>query len=67
MDLVINYSVPWGIDYVHRVGRTGRGTKPGFAITLMTPRDVPYLQNVEKYIKTKLTEYKVDGMHTILV
>lgn len=35
IDLVINYTFPLTIeDFVHRVGRTARGTKSGMAITL---------------------------------
>ena len=37
---VINYSVPRDPEYyVHRVGRTGRAGKKGFAITFVTKRD----------------------------
>lgn len=35
--LVINYDCPtYKEDFVHRVGRTGRGTNTGLAITLIT-------------------------------
>jgi len=38
--LVINYSFPLTIeDYVHRIGRTGRGGKSGEAITFFTKND----------------------------
>lgn len=62
MDLVINYAVPMPEDYVHRVGRTGRSTQQGLAITFMViPRDVQYVTNVENYIRDKLDEMKIDG------
>ncbi|KAG2436643.1 hypothetical protein HXX76_006171 [Chlamydomonas incerta] len=39
---VINYDVPLSLSgYVHQVGRTGRGGRPGLATTLFTPRDRP--------------------------
>lgn len=38
--LVINYSFPLTIeDYVHRIGRTGRGGKTGESITFFTKND----------------------------
>uniref|UniRef100_A0A0A9ZEY0 ATP-dependent RNA helicase n=1 Tax=Lygus hesperus TaxID=30085 RepID=A0A0A9ZEY0_LYGHE len=41
--LVINYSVPYYYeDYVHRVGRTGRATSHGTAITFITPEEEEY-------------------------
>lgn len=49
-------------DYVHRVGRTGRASQPGLALTFVVPtRDIPFLHNVEQYIGEKLTELKIDG------
>ena len=36
---VINYDLPTSFeDYVHRIGRTGRGTKPGKALTFISSR-----------------------------
>lgn len=38
---VINYDIPETYDdYVHRIGRTGRGSKSGKAFTFVTPRDL---------------------------
>lgn len=46
IDLVINYDVPQNAkDYVHRVGRTARSGKTGFALTIVTQYDV------EQYLK----------------
>ena len=40
VELVINYTFPLTIeDYVHRIGRTGRGTKTGVSRTFFTPDD----------------------------
>ena len=46
---VFNYDTPWHPDdYVHRIGRTGRGGATGRAITLFTEDDAESIQNVEK-------------------
>ena len=37
VDLVVNYDVPTNSEsYVHRVGRTARAGKSGFALTLVS-------------------------------
>jgi ATP-dependent RNA helicase DeaD len=39
ISLVVNYDIPNNYDtYVHRIGRTGRGTKLGSAITFVPKR-----------------------------
>ncbi|GFU26792.1 probable ATP-dependent RNA helicase DDX49 [Nephila pilipes] len=60
VDLVVNYNVPpVPTNYVHRVGRTARAGRGGLALTLMTPKEVKRLLNIEKEINYKLTEYKI--------
>jgi superfamily II DNA/RNA helicase len=45
---VFNYDVPWHPDdYVHRIGRTGRGGATGIAITLATDDDAEAVQAIE--------------------
>ncbi|CAK0901748.1 unnamed protein product [Prorocentrum cordatum] len=41
---VVNYDFPnrGMVDYVHRIGRTGRGNKKGFALTLLEELDLRY-------------------------
>jgi superfamily II DNA/RNA helicase len=37
VDMVINFDLPiLAKDYVHRVGRTGRAMRPGWALTLVS-------------------------------
>lgn len=49
--LVINYDLPEQVEnYVHRVGRTGRGREKGFAVSFCSPEEKPLLQEIEKYI-----------------
>ena len=54
---VINFDVPTHAeDYVHRIGRTGRAGRLGFAFTLMTREDGKYLTGIEKLIGTSIPE-----------
>ncbi|MBC06800.1 DEAD/DEAH box helicase [Thalassospira sp.] len=49
---VINYDLPQDPEsYVHRIGRTGRGSAEGIAISFCEPRDIRLLRNIERIIK----------------
>ncbi len=49
---VINFDVPIVIeDYVHRIGRTGRASQTGDAITFCNPAEAYYIQKIEKLIR----------------
>ena len=51
INLVINYSIPSNAeDYVHRVGRTARSDSKGMAITLVEPRDMKNMNDIEELI-----------------
>ena len=46
---VFNFDAPWHPDdYVHRIGRTGRGGASGVAYTLVAPDDAENIENIEK-------------------
>merc|ERR1719359_1035853 len=50
IDLVINYTFPLTIeDFVHRVGRTGRGGKSGEAITLFNAGRIEGVQDEKQH------------------
>ncbi|GGP00435.1 superfamily II DNA/RNA helicase [Stakelama pacifica] len=52
---VFNFDAPWHPDdYVHRIGRTGRGGATGIAYTLVTPEDAENIDNIEKLIGQKI-------------
>ena len=57
VELVVNWDLPlaWQ-DYVHRVGRTARNGKHGYAVSFITERDVDVIQAIEAKINVKLTE-----------
>jgi len=45
---VFNYDVPsHAEDYIHRIGRTGRAGREGFAAMLVTPKEMPALKDIE--------------------
>ncbi|MEH6308202.1 DEAD/DEAH box helicase [Olivibacter sp. CPCC 100613] len=59
---VINFDVPIVIeDYVHRIGRTGRATKSGVAISMCTPAEEYYVQKVEKLIRQQIPVFDLPG------
>jgi ATP-dependent RNA helicase RhlE len=55
LPFVINYELPHTPeDYVHRIGRTGRAGLPGEAISLVSPDEMKYLEEIERLLKRKL-------------
>ena len=58
---VINYDLPDQADnYVHRVGRTGRGDKRGIAYTFCAPEEHEKLRAVEEYTGTEIKVVELD-------
>ena len=58
---VINYDLPDQPDnYVHRVGRTGRGANKGIAYTFCAPEEYDKLRAVEQYTGTEIKVVEVD-------
>lgn len=48
---VINYEVPMEREsYVHRIGRTGRAGKEGFAVTFVAPYERKFIEGIEEYL-----------------
>jgi translation initiation factor 4A len=62
ISLVINYDMPFdSAQYIHRVGRTGRYGKKGFAINLIgNDNDYKSLKAIEKYYSIKIEELPFD-------
>jgi ATP-dependent RNA helicase RhlE len=51
VDFVINYDLPDVVEnYVHRVGRTGRGVKRGIAISFCSKEEKEILLEIEKFL-----------------
>ena len=51
VDFVVNYDLPEQAEnYVHRVGRTGRGTQKGHAISFCSTEEKPILAEIESFL-----------------
>ena len=61
VDYVVNYDLPDQIeDYVHRIGRTGRAGKGGFAVSFIMPDMKRVLKEIQKFIGKKLPEMQLE-------
>ena len=57
---VFNFDIPQDPEsYVHRIGRTGRAGKEGWAVAFITPREMAQLKNIEKITKRKMEKLTV--------
>jgi len=68
VDIVVNYDLPEQPEsYVHRVGRTGRGFKKGWAYAFCDTTERPLLEKIELYTGTKVKtmELSPDGYREI--
>jgi ATP-dependent RNA helicase RhlE len=56
VDQVVNYDLPEVAEnYVHRVGRTGRGDKKGLAVSFCSPEEKPVLEEIESFLGKPVT------------
>ena len=56
---VINYELPDDTEvYTHRSGRTGRAGRSGISISIITPKEVYRMRQIEKLVNTKF--HKMD-------
>lgn len=67
VDVVFNYDLPTDEEYyVHRIGRTGRASKDGLSISLITPKEKWRLYSIIRYAKTKITEIQVPSLDKVI-
>jgi ATP-dependent RNA helicase RhlE len=60
VDLVVNYDLPEiPENYVHRVGRTGRGGNRGKAISFCAKEEEDYLKAIEEFITVPISRASV--------
>ena len=61
VDFVVNYDLPdVPENYVHRVGRTGRGIHKGKAFSFCSPEEKPVLDEIEKFLHQPVTLLEID-------
>jgi ATP-dependent RNA helicase RhlE len=62
LEVVMNYDIPHVTgDFIHRIGRTGRAGKEGFAITLVSPKEEVALQDVERLLGKMIKREEIEG------
>ena len=67
VDVVFNYDLPTDEEYyVHRIGRTGRASKDGLSVSLITPKEKWRLRSIISYAKTKIDEIKIPTLDKII-
>jgi len=60
---VINFDLPkFAEDYVHRIGRTGRGGSSGIAISFASNRDAQLLKRIERYTEQTIKMHTIEGL-----
>ena len=58
---VFNYDVPiHSEDYVHRIGRTGRAGRKGWAFMLCLPHEQKHLDSIEALVKHPIPRLEID-------
>jgi ATP-dependent RNA helicase DeaD len=66
IEAVINYNLPRDSeDYVHRIGRTARAGKSGYAFSVVTPLEVKFLREICEKQKLSVTRTAVPGINLI--
>lgn len=61
VDYVVNYDLPdVPENYVHRVGRTGRGVQKGQAVSFCSDEEKPVLEEIQEYLGKEITVMKID-------
>jgi ATP-dependent RNA helicase RhlE len=60
---VINFGAPEGVeDYIHRAGRTARGSAIGIVSTIGTWLDKPMIQEIEKKLGVSIPRHEAPGV-----
>lgn len=61
VDYVVNYDLPdVPENYVHRVGRTGRGVQKGCAVSFCSKEELPVLSQIVGYLGKDIQEMTID-------
>ena len=66
IEAVFNYDLPHDKeDYVHRIGRTGRAGRTGYAFTFVAGKEIYRLRDIEEFAKTEIKKQKVPSFKQI--
>jgi ATP-dependent RNA helicase RhlE len=61
VEYVVNYDLPDEVEnYVHRVGRTGRGVNKGIAFSFCSPEEKPILAEIEAFLDKPVKVIAID-------
>jgi len=61
VDFVVNYDLPEVPEnYVHRVGRTGRGSQKGKAVSFCSSEEKEILEQIEGFLDKEITVLEID-------
>ncbi|HEY9177052.1 MAG TPA: DEAD/DEAH box helicase [Flavipsychrobacter sp.] len=61
VDYVVNYDLPdVAENYVHRIGRTGRGVNKGHAVSFCSTEEKPMLAEITTFIGKEISEMKIN-------
>jgi len=61
VEYVVNYDLPDEPEnYVHRVGRTGRGVQKGQAVSFCSPEEKPILDTIQSFLGKEIQVMKID-------
>lgn len=61
VDFVVNYDLPEvAANYVHRVGRTGRGSKKGQAVSFCSSEEKDLLAEIETFLDKEIMVLEID-------
>ena len=62
VEIVVNYDLPeYTENYVHRVGRTGRGKQKGLAFSFCSPSELSLLKEIQGFLGQEIVEIEVDN------
>ncbi len=67
VDYVVNYDLPDKAEnYVHRIGRTGRGRNRGYAISFCSEGERPILEEIEAFLGHHIEVQAIDKLDILL-
>jgi ATP-dependent RNA helicase RhlE len=68
LPVVVNFDLPRSsVDYVHRIGRTGRASESGLAISFVTADSEAHFQLIEKRQGAKVPREQIKGFEPVQI